>query len=120
MENVMTNNRDRRIDYIEFPSNNMEATKSFYTQVFDWKFQDYGPDYISFSDGGIAGGFRKGEVPKLSSPLVVVFVDDLPATERRVKAAGGAITKEIFSFPGGSRFHFQDPNGNELAAWHED
>jgi uncharacterized protein len=118
-ENVMTNNRDRQIDYIEFFSNDIEATKSFYNQVFGWKFQDYGPDYTSFADGRIAGGFRKGDVPTPSSPLVVIFVDDLDAARQRVIAAGGSITKEIFSFPGGSRFHFHDPGGNELSAWHE-
>jgi predicted enzyme related to lactoylglutathione lyase len=115
----MTNNRDRRIDYIEFTSNDIEATKSFYTEVFGWKFQDYGPDYISFSDGRIAGGFRRGEVPTPSSPLVVIYVDDLDAALQRVIAAGGTVTKETFSFPGGSRFHFHDLSGNELSAWHE-
>ena len=116
----MSDNRDRKIDYIEFFSSDIEATKSFYTQVFGWKFQDYSPDYTSFSDGRIAGGFHKGVVPKPSSPLVVIFVDDLNAARTRVLAAGGVITKETFSFPGGSRFHFQDPTGNELSAWHED
>jgi len=115
----MATNRDRKIDYLEFTSNDIEATKSFYNRVFGWSFQDYGPDYTSFSDGRITGGFRKGEVQASSSPLVVIFVDDLDAAEKHVKAAGGIITKETFSFPGGSRFHFRDPSGNELSAWHE-
>jgi predicted enzyme related to lactoylglutathione lyase len=97
----MTNNRDRRIDYIEFVSNDIEAT------------------YTSFSDGRIAGGFRRGEVQTPSSPLVVIFVEDLDAARQRVVATGGSITKETFSFPGGYRFHFHDPSGNELSAWHE-
>lgn len=87
--------------------------------MFGWKFEDYGPDYASFQDGRITGGFkRKGTVSK--GPLVVIYVDDLVGTEKNVRLAGGKISKEIFSFPGGSRFHFVDPNGNEMAAWHED
>lgn len=114
----METTRDRKIDYIEFASTNLEATKAFYRQVFGWSFEDYGPEYTSFSDGRIAGGFKKGEAGDSSGPLVVIFVDDLDATEQRVRDAGGAVTKERFSFPGGSRFHFRDPGGNELAAWH--
>jgi predicted enzyme related to lactoylglutathione lyase len=79
---------------------------------------DYGPEYTSFKDGRLAGGFKKGN-PSPGGTLVVIFVDDLPAAEQRVKLAGGSITKETFSFPGGSRFHFSDPSGNELAVWHE-
>jgi uncharacterized protein len=116
----MATNRDSKIDYIEFNSSDIEATKRFYNQVFGWSFQDYGPDYTSFSDGRLAGGFRNAEVAQSSSPLVVIFVDDLKATEQRVREAGGVISKETFSFPGGSRFHFRDLSGNELAAWHAD
>jgi len=116
----MATNRDSKIDYVEFASNDIEATKRFYNQVFGWSFEDYGPDYTSFSDGRLAGGFRKAEVAQPSSPLVVIFVDDLKATEQRVREAGGEISKATFSFPGGSRFHFRDLSGNELAAWHED
>ena len=111
-------NRDRTIDYIEFTAKDIEATKKFYSQVFGWEFVDYGPAYSSFKDGRLAGGFQKGN-PSPAGTLVVIFVDDLPAAEQRVKAAGGRITKETFSFPGGSRFHFSDPSGNELAVWHE-
>jgi len=110
--------RDRQIDYLEFSATDLAATKKFYSQVFGWEFTDYGPDYTSFKDGRLAGGFRKG-TPSPVGTLVVIFVDDLPAAERRVKEAGGKISKETFSFPGGSRFHFTDPSGNELAAWHE-
>lgn len=111
--------RDRKIDYIEFNAADIEATKNFYGQVFEWKFVDYGPDYTSFEDGRIAGGFARGSASPPGT-LVVIYVDDLLAAERRVKEAGGTITKEIFSFPGGSRFHFSDPNGNVLAVWHEE
>ncbi len=111
--------RDKKIDYVEFHSTDLAATKHFYSRVFGWKFVDYGPDYTSFDDGRIAGGFRKGQGSPGAGPLVVIFVDDLQATESLVKETGGKITKEIFSFPGGSRFEFTDPTGNKLAAWHE-
>jgi predicted enzyme related to lactoylglutathione lyase len=113
-------NRDRKIDYIEFPSHDIEATKHFYNEVFGWSFEDYGPDYTSFSDGRLAGGFYRAAVQKASGPLVVIYVDDLQAAEEKIKAAGGVIAKERFSFPGGARFHFRDLSGNELAAWHQE
>jgi uncharacterized protein len=109
--------RDRKIDYIEFKATDIAATKKFYGEVFGWKFTDYGPDYTSFEDGRIAGGFAKGNVAPAGT-LIVIYVEDLRAMEQRVKGAGGNISKEIFSFPGGSRFHFKDTNGNELAVWH--
>jgi uncharacterized protein len=115
----MTIRRDRRIDYIEFTTPDIEATKAFYTQVFGWSFVDYGPAYTSFSDGQMSGGFCQGTTGS-SATLVVIAVDDLAATGQRIKDAGGSITKETFSFPGGSRFHFRDPGGNELAVWRED
>lgn len=111
-------NRDHTIDYVEFPATDLTATKAFYEKVFGWEFVDYGPDYTSFKDGRLAGGFKKGH-PSREGALVVIYVDDLPAAEQRVKAAGGKITTETFSFPGGSRFHFTDPSGNELAVWHD-
>jgi hypothetical protein len=107
------------IDYIEFHATDIAKTKQFYGDVFGWKFEDYGPEYTSFADGRIAGGFCKGAVTAGAGPLVVIYVDDLEAAVLSVKAAGGRITKAIFSFPGGSRFHFTDPSGNELAAWHD-
>jgi uncharacterized protein len=114
--------RDRCIDYIEFPATDIAATKEFYGAVFGWDFVDYGPEYTSFRDARIGGGFTlSGAAPVASGgPLVVIFVEDLLAAEQRVRDAGGRISKEIFSFPGGSRFHFRDPSGNELAVWHED
>ncbi len=107
--------RDRKVDYIEFNATDIEATKKFYSEVFGWKFTDYGPDYASFEDGRIAGGFSKGDVAPPGT-LIVTYVEDLSAAEKRVKDAGGKIVKETFSFPGGSRFHFSDPSGNVLAA----
>src|SRR5271165_1585249 len=111
--------RDSKIGYIEFNASDIPATKKFYTDVFGLKFTDYGPEYTSFEDRRIAGGFRKGLVSPART-LIVIFVNDLSKAENRVKDAVRKITKEIFSFPGGSRFHFSDPNGNVLAAWHED
>jgi predicted enzyme related to lactoylglutathione lyase len=106
-----------RIDYIEFPATDIAKTTAFYTGLFGWKFTDYGPDYTSFEDGRIAGGFARQGVVTRSGPLVVIYAADLEGTEAKVRAAGGAIAKEIFSFPGGRRFHFTDPNGNELSIW---
>ena len=114
---------DRTIDYIELPASDLGATKTFYTDVFGWSFEDYGADYTSFSDGRLAGGFmRSGQRSNADegSALVVLYASDLEATRSRVESAGGRIKTDIFSFPGGRRFHFEDPNGNELAVWSAD
>jgi predicted enzyme related to lactoylglutathione lyase len=116
---------DMKMDYIEFPATDIEATKRFYNDVFGWQFQDYGPEYTSFLDGRLAGGFNKAAQParragdKTSGPLVVIYALSLEETYANVKAAGGKIVQETFGFPGGRRFHFSDPNGNELAVWSE-
>ena len=108
---------DRRVDYIEFPATDLEETKAFYSGVFGWEFTDYGPDYTSFTDGRIAGGFTKEAKVTEGGPLVVLYSMDLAGIEAQVRASGGRIVREIFEFPGGRRFHFTDPNGNELAVW---
>ncbi len=114
----MRSSQDRCIDYIEFPCTDVNRVKAFYTGVFGWKFTDYGPDYASFEDGRIAGGFTKdAKVAGSSGPLVVFYAKDLVAAEARVEAAGGTIVQPTFSFPGGKRFHFSDPEGNVLAVW---
>ena len=105
-----------RIDYIEFPATDIAATKKFYSAAFGWTFEDYGPEYTSFSDTRIAGGFTTAEKTGHGA-LIVLYAGDLEASEKAVKAAGAPIVKPIFSFPGGRRFHFTDPNGNELAVW---
>lgn len=114
---------DRRIDYLEFPAVDVTATRAFYERVFGWKFTDYGPDYTSFEDGRIAGGFRGPEPdaprPTRDGVLVVIYASDLGAAQQRVIDAGGVIVKPTFEFPGGRRFHFTDPSGNELAVWSE-
>ena len=109
---------DGGIDYIEFGATDLDRIKKFYSSVFGWKFTDYGPDYTSFTDGRMTGGFDRS-VPTGGNPLVVIYVRDLEAALERVQASGGQITKPIFSFPGGRRFHFADPDGNELSVWSE-
>ncbi|MDZ4675297.1 MAG: VOC family protein [Gemmatimonadota bacterium] len=108
---------DRRIDYIEFTSTDLEATKHFYSEVFGWEFTDYGPDYTSFQDGRLAGGFTKGKAGG-GSPLVVLFASNLDTVQAAVEK-WGVKTFNPHSFPGGRRFHFKDPGGNELAVWAE-
>jgi uncharacterized protein len=113
---------DRTIDYIEFPARDLEAVKRFYSGAFGWTFVDYGPDYCSFNDGRLDGGFFRAERSSSTSSgaaLVVLFTDDLEAMVQRVTDHGGTIVKPTYSFPGGKRFHFADPGGNELAVWSE-
>jgi uncharacterized protein len=108
---------DRRIDYVEFPADDIPAVKRFYADVFGWKSEDYGPDYTSFHDGRLAGGFTRERAATGSGVLIVIYAKDLEAIRRRIVAAGGRIVREPFEFPGGRRFHFTDPARNELAVW---
>lgn len=115
---------DRKINYIELTTTSVARSKEFYAKAFGWSFQDWGPDYASFSapDAGIDGGFRAGLIEGAShsdGPLVVLYASDLSATEEAIRDAGGAITVPVFSFPGGRRFHFSDGTGNQLAVWSE-
>jgi len=109
--------QDLRIDYIEFPTSDIERSRAFYENAFGWKFQDWGPEYSSFEDGRLSGGLRKSAESAVEGPLVVIYAVDLEATEAAIRAQGGQITQAIFSFPGGRRFHFRDPAGHELAVW---
>lgn len=109
--------QDRRVDYIEFLTTDIEETKRFYSEVFGWEFTDYGPDYTSFTDGRLAGGFTTAPEVTAGGPLVVLYSTDLAAIEASVRESGGQIVRKIFEFPGGRRFHFTDPSGNELAVW---
>jgi len=106
-----------QIDYVEFPAIDIVKTKKFYSDAFAWKFEDYGSDYTSFTDGRLAGGFYLDPHAATQRPLVVIYAENLEALEAKVKSAGGHIVKPVLSFPGGRRFHFTDPNGNELAVW---
>ena len=111
---------DRTIDYIEFPAVDLEQAKRFYAAAFGWKFEDYGPEYCAFNDGRLDGGFFKSNLRASTgegSALVVLYAADLEAISARVVEHGGRIVRAIFHFPGGRRFHFTDPNGNELAVW---
>jgi len=110
---------ENQIDYIELPASNIEATKKFYEAAFGWKFEDWGPDYTSFHDGRLAGGFNAEKEAPSKGLLLVIYASDLAAAQQKIKAGGGVIVKDTFSFPGGQRFHFTDPNGNELAVWSE-
>jgi predicted enzyme related to lactoylglutathione lyase len=108
---------DRQVDYIEFGATDIGRTRRFYETVFGWQFQDYGPDYTSFQDGRLSGGFTKDAPVRPANPLVVIYATALEATEAKIKQAGGKIVRATYAFPGGRRFHFNDPSGNELAVW---
>jgi uncharacterized protein len=112
--------KQEQINYLEFPSTDIAVTKAFFETTFAWKFTDYGPEYSAFSGAGIDGGFYASKLvmsTKNGSALVVLLSEDLEATQRKIESAGGGIIQKIFSFPGGRRFHFTDPNGNEYAVW---
>lgn len=109
---------DGKIDYVELPGGDLPAAKAFYADAFGWAFTDYGPTYAAFSEG-VDGGFQADPAEAPAKPLVILYADDLEAMEAKVRAAGGRIVKPIFRFPGGRRFHFADPAGNELAVWSE-
>ncbi len=111
-----------KINYLEYPAKDLPATKEFFTKVFGWEFVDYGPEYSAFSNQGTDGGFYKADLASDSdkgAALTVFYSDQLEATLGKVSTAGGEIIKPIFSFPGGRRFHFREPSGNEFAVWGE-
>lgn len=108
---------DGTLDYLELPATDIPATKRFYSAVFGWTFTDYGPDYTAFDAAGRDGGFNAGrKVVPADGPLVVLYANDLDAMEKKVHAAGAKIVSRE-EFTGGRRFHFRDPNGNEIAVW---
>jgi predicted enzyme related to lactoylglutathione lyase len=113
-------NNHEKINYIEFPAKDIQAVKTFFSAAFGWKFEDYGPDYTAFSNEGVDGGFFKSDLVSITangSALTVFYSEDLVSTQSKIEQAGGSIIQPIFSFPGGRRFHFSDPNGNEYAVW---
>lgn len=113
-------NTHEKINYVEFPARDIESTKHFFRNAFGWSFVDYGPDYTAFSDEGLDGGFYKSDLASSAengSALIVFYSKELENTQAKIEHAGGTIIKPIFSFPGGRRFHFADPSGNELAVW---
>ncbi len=113
---MSTNNH---INYIEFKAKNLEEIKTFYTTCFDWTFTDYGPSYTAFSNSGLQGGFELTEDEIINGALTVLFHQNLDEIKAKIISAGGSITVDIFSFPGGERFQFMDPSGNELSVWRE-
>ena len=113
-------NQHEKINYIELPAKDLKATKAFFTRAFSWTFTDYGPEYIAFSDEGVDGGFYQSDLCSTTangSALIVFYSEDLNATLQKVIDSGGEIVQPIFAFPGGSRFHFCEPSGNEFAIW---
>ena len=108
------------IDYIETPSRDLAKTKKFFSALFGWSFVDYGPDYASFDDGRMTGGFfssEKNASVDSGAPLIVFYHSELEETHEKVVDLGGEISKEIFQFPGSRRFHFREPGGGEFAVW---
>ncbi len=109
-----------KINYVEFPAKDIEAAKLFFKSAFGWSFVDYGTEYTAFSGSGINGGFFKSGLSVSTSngsALVVLYSEDLEKTQAKIESVGGSVIKPIFSFPGGRRFHFCDPNENEYAVW---
>lgn len=109
-----------KLDYVEYPAANMAATRAFFSEAFGWTFEEFGPDYCAFSQQGLDGGFYRSELyssTRNGSALLVFYSTDLEATMAKIEQAGGRIEKPIFSFPGGRRFHFCEPSGNEFAVW---
>jgi predicted enzyme related to lactoylglutathione lyase len=109
-----------KINYVEFPASDLEKVKVFFNKAFAWKFTDYGSEYTAFTYSGIDGGFFKAPLSsstKNGAALVVLFSENIQHSLDKVEQAGGKITKAIFKFPGGRRFQFTDPCGNEWAVW---
>ena len=113
-------NQHEKINYVEFPAKDISVAKEFFSKAFGWNFVDYGPDYTAFSEEGLDGGFFTSDLSSSTadgSTLIVFYSNKLESTQTKIESAGGKIIKPIFSFPGGRRFHFSDPNGNEYAVW---
>lgn len=107
-----------RLDYLEFATRDLAAAQAFYTAAFGWTFTGYGPDYASFTDGRLNGGFFTApDAPAKTNPLAILYAADLESAAQRITTAGGTLSKPTFDFPGGRRFHFTDPTGLELSVW---
>lgn len=111
-----------KINYVEFPAKDLQGTKTFFQSVFGWSFTDYGPEYTAFENQGLDGGFFQSDLAsstKNGAALIIFYSNQLEATLAKVEQVGGVILKPIYSFPGGRRFHFAEPSGNEFAVWGE-
>jgi predicted enzyme related to lactoylglutathione lyase len=117
---MKTESCENQINYVEFPAASIEAhaaAKKFYGDVFGWSYQSWGDDYSDTKDSGVGSGINASSDHKISKPLVVLFAKDLEAVRARAIKAGGKISRDIFAFPGGRRFQYVDPAGNELGVW---
>jgi predicted enzyme related to lactoylglutathione lyase len=115
-------NQHEKMNYVEFPAKDLAGTKAFFESAFGWSFVDYGPEYTAFENQGLDGGFFQSDLASSTengAALIVFYSDQLEATLAKVQKAGGSILKPIYSFPGGRRFHFTEPSGNEFAVWGE-
>ena len=115
-------NQHEKMNYVEFPAKDLAGTKAFFESVFGWSFTDYGPEYTAFENQGLDGGFFQSDLASSTekgAALIVFYSNQLEATLAKVEKAGGSILKPIYSFPGGRRFHFTEPSGNEFAVWGE-
>jgi predicted enzyme related to lactoylglutathione lyase len=111
--------KSTHINYVEFKAKDLEEIKQFYSQAFGWSFQDYGPNYVAFSDSGLEGGFAKSGEAVVNGALIILYHENLEGTKKKIIDSNGIISVDIYPFPGGRRFHFRDPAGNELAVWSE-
>ncbi len=109
--------KNTHINYIEFYAKDLNEIKQFYSKAFGWDFTDYGPTYTAFANSGLDGGFEKTDEEIVNGALVVLYHENLEEIQAQIIESGGKISVEVFSFPGGRRFHFTDPSGNELAVW---
>ena len=115
-------NLHEKINYVELPAKDLAGTKAFFESVFGWSFTDYGPEYSAFENQGLDGGFFQSDLASSTekgAALIVFYSNQLEATLAKVERAGGSILRPIYSFPGGRRFHFTEPSGNEFAVWGE-
>lgn len=112
--------KHEKLSYVEFAAKDLKATSAFFNTAFGWAFTWYGDDYVSFSNQGLDGGFYQADLKTREADggaLLILYSNELEASMQKVEKAGGEITKPIFSFPGGRRFHFHEPSGNEFAIW---
>jgi len=111
-----------KLNYVEFAARDLLATKRFFKDCFNWAFHDHGDEYASFANEGLEGGFYKADKASRAEgggALLVFYSENLEKTLAKVQASGGSIVRPIFEFPGGRRFHFTEPSGNEFAVWGE-
>lgn len=113
-------NEHKKLNYVELPAKDLLATKAFFESAFNWNFEDFGPEYSSFSNEGLDGGFYQADLKSTADKggaLLIFYSNAIEVTQSEIEAAGGTITQKIFDFPGGRRFHFTEPSGNEFAVW---